>query len=74
MGGPTSSYSTTGIASEFIGAHKPPHPATKCFWQGGDTIEGEGNEYIGEMLVKDLQMDKDELVRVCYNWQVSNVQ
>jgi hypothetical protein len=36
MGGLTSSY----IALlEFIGAYKPPHPATKCFRQGRDTIE-----------------------------------
>jgi hypothetical protein len=41
MGGPTSSYAAAGIALEFIGAHKPPHPAAECFRQGGDTIEGE---------------------------------
>jgi hypothetical protein len=29
MGGPTSSYAAADIALEFIGAHKPPHPATK---------------------------------------------
>jgi hypothetical protein len=40
MGGPTCSYAASGIALEFIGAHKPPHPATKCFWQGRDTIKG----------------------------------
>jgi hypothetical protein len=40
MGGPTSSYAAADIALEFIGAHKPPHPATECFQQGGDTIEG----------------------------------
>jgi hypothetical protein len=40
MGGPTSSYTAAGIALVFIGAHKLPHPATKCFRQGGDTIEG----------------------------------
>jgi hypothetical protein len=34
MGGATSK------AFELIGAHKPPHPATKCFQQGGDTILG----------------------------------
>jgi hypothetical protein len=34
MAGPTSSYAAAGIALEFIGAHKPPHPATKCFRQG----------------------------------------
>jgi hypothetical protein len=39
-GGPISCYAAPGIALEFIGAHKPPHPATKCFRQGGDTIEG----------------------------------
>jgi hypothetical protein len=39
-GGPTSSYAAAGIALEFIVAHKPPHPATNCFRQGGDTIEG----------------------------------
>jgi hypothetical protein len=38
----TSSYAATGIALEFIGAHKPTHTATKCFQQGGDTIEGGG--------------------------------
>jgi hypothetical protein len=27
MGGPTSSYANAGIILEFIGAHKPPHPA-----------------------------------------------
>jgi hypothetical protein len=42
MGGPTSSYAAASIALQFIGAHKPPHPATKCFGQGGDTIEGGG--------------------------------
>jgi hypothetical protein len=41
MGGPTSSYSAVGTALEFIVAHKTPHPATKCFRQGWDTIEGE---------------------------------
>jgi hypothetical protein len=30
-GGPTNSYAAAGIALEFIGAHKPPRPATKCF-------------------------------------------
>jgi hypothetical protein len=40
MGGPTSSYAAAGIALEFIGAHKPPHPAGKCCRQGVDTIEG----------------------------------
>jgi hypothetical protein len=40
MGGPTSSYAAAGIALEFIGAHKPPQPATKCFRQDGDTIKG----------------------------------
>jgi hypothetical protein len=40
MGGPTSSYAATSIAFKFIGAHKPPHPATKCFRQGRDTIKG----------------------------------
>jgi hypothetical protein len=40
MGGPISSYAAAGIALEYIGAHKPPHPATKFFRQGGDTIEG----------------------------------
>jgi hypothetical protein len=39
MGGPTSSYAAAGIALEFIGTHKHPHPATKCFRQGGNTIE-----------------------------------
>jgi hypothetical protein len=40
MGGPTSSYAAAGIALEFIVVHKPPHPARKCFRQGGgDTIE-----------------------------------
>jgi hypothetical protein len=39
MGGPTNSYAAAGIALEFIGALKPPHPATKRFRQGGDTIE-----------------------------------
>jgi hypothetical protein len=39
MGGHTSSYAAAGIALEFIGAHKPPYPATKCFRQGGDAIE-----------------------------------
>jgi hypothetical protein len=38
-GGPTSSYAATGIPLEFISAHKPPHPATKWFQQGGDTIK-----------------------------------
>jgi hypothetical protein len=42
MGGPTSIYATASIALEFIVAHKPPHPATKCFRQGGDTIERRG--------------------------------
>jgi hypothetical protein len=40
MGGPTRSYAAAVIALEFIGAHKPPDLATKCFRQGGDTIEG----------------------------------
>jgi hypothetical protein len=41
VGGLTSSYAAAGIALEFIGAHKPPHPATKVFQQGGDTIEAD---------------------------------
>jgi hypothetical protein len=45
MGDPTSSYAAAGIAFGFISARKPPHPATKCFRQGGDTIEGELNSY-----------------------------
>jgi hypothetical protein len=40
MGGPTSSYAAASIALEFIGAHKPPHPATKCFQQGGYNHQG----------------------------------
>jgi hypothetical protein len=31
MGGPTCSYVAVGIASEFIGAHKLPHPAKNAF-------------------------------------------
>jgi hypothetical protein len=34
MGGPTSSYAAAGIALEFIGAHKPPHPATTISSRG----------------------------------------
>jgi hypothetical protein len=30
-----------GIALDFIGAHKSPHP-TKCFQQGGGTSKGDG--------------------------------
>jgi hypothetical protein len=41
MGGPTSSYAAADIDLEFTGAHKPPHPATDCFRQGRDTIEGD---------------------------------
>jgi hypothetical protein len=41
MGDPTSSYAAAGIAFEFIGAYKPPHPSTKYFQQGGDTIARE---------------------------------
>jgi hypothetical protein len=41
MGGPTSSYAAAGIGLEFVGAHKSPHPTTKCIRQGGDIIEGE---------------------------------
>jgi hypothetical protein len=41
MAGSSSSYAAASIAFEFIGAHKPPHLATKCFRQGGDTIEGD---------------------------------
>jgi hypothetical protein len=40
MGGPTSNYAAAGTASELNGAHKPPHPASKYFRQGGDTVEG----------------------------------
>jgi hypothetical protein len=40
MRGPTSSYAAPGIALLFIGAHKPPHPATYFFRQGADNIEG----------------------------------
>jgi hypothetical protein len=40
MGDPTSSFAAADIALEFTGAHKPPHPATEGFRQGGDTIEG----------------------------------
>jgi hypothetical protein len=39
-GDPTSSYAAAGIALEFIGAHKPPHPATECFRQCGDPSRG----------------------------------
>jgi hypothetical protein len=43
MGGPTSSYAAAGIAFEFIGAHKAPHPATVLltrwrYHQGGITV------------------------------------
>jgi hypothetical protein len=41
MGGPTSSYAAAGIALGFIGVHKPSHPATESFQQGGDTIDEE---------------------------------
>jgi hypothetical protein len=41
MGDTTSSYVAADIALEFIGAHKLLHPATKCFQQGGDIIEGD---------------------------------
>jgi hypothetical protein len=41
MGRPTSSYAAAGIDLEFIGTHKPPHPATKSFRQGVDTVEME---------------------------------
>jgi hypothetical protein len=41
MGGPTSSYGAAGTALEFTGAHKPAHPAIKCFRQGADTIKGQ---------------------------------
>jgi hypothetical protein len=51
MGGPTSSYATAGIALEFIVAHKPLHPATECFRQGWDTIEGDGRWHVYEILV-----------------------
>jgi hypothetical protein len=44
-GGPGYLYAATDIALEFIGAHKPPHPATKCLRQGGDTIKGDGYMY-----------------------------
>jgi hypothetical protein len=40
MGGRTSSYDAASIALVFIVVHKPPHPATKCFRQGGDTMRG----------------------------------
>jgi hypothetical protein len=40
MDGAISSYATTDIAFDFMGAHKLPHPATKRFRQGGDTIQG----------------------------------
>jgi hypothetical protein len=46
MGDPTSSYAAADIALEFIGARKPPHAATKCFRQGGDTIDGERHSNI----------------------------
>jgi hypothetical protein len=52
MGGPTSSYAAARIALEFIGAHKPPHPATKCFQQGGDTIEGEDSDTCAFLVMK----------------------
>jgi hypothetical protein len=41
MGGPTSSYAVDGKALELIGAHKPSHPATEGFRQGGETMEGD---------------------------------
>jgi hypothetical protein len=40
MGDAISSYATTDIAFDFMDAHKLPHPATKRFRQGGDTIQG----------------------------------
>jgi hypothetical protein len=41
MGDPPSSSTAAGIAFKFSGAYKPPHPSTKYFQQGGDTIAGE---------------------------------
>jgi hypothetical protein len=41
MGGATSSYAAASKAFELLGTHKPTHPATKCFQQGGDTILGD---------------------------------
>jgi hypothetical protein len=32
-------YAAASIGLEFIGAHRPSHPTTKCFRQGGDTID-----------------------------------
>jgi hypothetical protein len=50
MGGPTSSFAAAGIGLEFIDAHKPPHPATRCFRKGGDTIEGDTSHFcIGKL-------------------------
>jgi hypothetical protein len=46
MGGPARSYTAAGIALEFIGVNKPPHPATECFRQGGDTVEGGPEHYV----------------------------
>jgi hypothetical protein len=64
MDGPTSSYAAAGIALEFIGAHKPPHTATQCFRQGGDTIKGDlfsNSDYIAfnEMVISEWWILKD---------------
>jgi hypothetical protein len=63
MGGPTSSYTAAGIALEIIGAHKPLHPATKCFRQGGDTIEGV--RVITHALILGIKNYKKEVCFTC---------
>jgi hypothetical protein len=64
MGGHTSSYAAAGIALEFIGAHKPPNPATKFFHQGGDTIKGELYQHI-----LNYSFFKDFISNSCFSHQ-----
>jgi hypothetical protein len=65
MGGPTSSYAAAGIALEFTGAHKLPHPATKCLLQGGDAIEGGTRLYSSYILVARTAPDTQSITLVC---------
>jgi hypothetical protein len=53
MDGPTSNYADAGIALEFGGVNKPPHPAIDCFGQGGDTIEMQAmTTFLGALAIK----------------------
>jgi hypothetical protein len=66
------SLSLASPSKPVTGAHKPPHPATKCLWQGGDTIEGGTRLYSSYILVARTTSDTQSITLVCSLSDVMN--